>query len=360
MARSLVPEAEGESKKWSDMAKTVVAGILEQCRVHGIATNHALASLTTRADPVMLAMLLEGHPAHAIIASGSPQTVGSIITTLVEAVSGLRYLNPDAGADAFSISEWIKRPNDKGWLFLPYQLGQREALKNLIAAQLDVVARTVLDLPENEQRRIWLIIDEAPLLGRISSLTEFLTNGRRFGGCAVIGIQAASQLIERYGREGAQTLLACLSSQLILRAVDHQTADMMSRQLGDKEVTRRNKSQGKNDHGGKSTNEAEQVATTRVVMPSELQKLKDLEGYFNLPGMPVAKIKLEIPEVPAGANSAFIPREMPPRRPFVLPDHLLPEIDDGHPHGSADEANQNPDPQPIEWPADDLGDWRNL
>lgn len=320
MARSLIPPGEGSNKNWQDLAKTVLAGLIEQCRHHGIATNHALATLATSSNPELLAKILAGHPACGLVASGSPSTVGSIMTNLGEAASGLRYLQPEAGAAGFSIGDWVR--NGDGWLFLSFQISQRESLKHILAAQLDVVARTVLDLPPDEQRRIWLIVDELPLLGKVHSIVEYLTNGRRFGACAVLGIQAISQLREAYGREGAQTMLSCLSSQLVLRSADGETAEQMSRLLGEREILRRTHSQGKNEHG-RSLNESEQIATTRAVMAAEIQGLADLHGYFSLIGdRPIAKIKLNIPELPDPCNQAFVPRQMPPRQPLILPAHL--------------------------------------
>lgn len=349
VARSLVPaeEGSGASKIFADLAKTVLAGLIEQCHAKGIATNHALASLATCGDAEMLAAVLAGHPAHALVASGSPQTVGSILTNLTERGAGLRYLSPDAGADAFSISDWVvDGDGDGGWLFLSFQLAQREALKVLIAAQLDIVARAVLGLREQRDRRIWLIVDELPLLGKVDSLVEFLTNGRKFGGCAVVGIQGVPQLRERYGRDGSQTMLSCLGSQLVLRASDAETADLMSRMLGEHEIERVTHSTGKSD-GGRSQNSQEQIATTRAVMAAELQNLPDLAGYINIVGdRPTARIKLEIPNVPTGVNAPFMPAAIPPRRPFVLPAHLLQGEEEpaAEPEPAADES-----PKPVDW-----------
>ena len=349
VARSLVPaeEGSGASKIFADLAKTVLAGLIEQCHAKGIASNHALASLATCGDPEVLAAVLAGHPAHALVASGSPQTIGSILTNLTERGAGLRYLPPDAGADGFSVSDWVKDGDGHGgWLFLSFQLAQREALKVLIAAQLDIVARAVLGLPEAHQRRIWLIVDELPLLGKVGSIVEFLTNGRKFGGCAVVGIQSVSQLRETYGRDGSQTMLSCLGSQLVLRASDAETADVMSKLLGEHEIQRVTHSTGKSD-GGRSQNSQEQITNTRAVMAAELQNLPDLSGYINLVGdRPTAKIRLEIPNVPAGVNPPFLPAEIPARRAFVLPAHLL--QDEENPAAAPEPAADEPK-KPVDW-----------
>lgn len=345
IARSLIPSAEGSEKVWADLAKSILAGLIEQCRLHGMATNRALAWLATCGDPLTLARVLGGHPAHGLVASGSPQTIGSILTTLNERLAGLRYLKPEAGKDAFSVANWVREGS--GWLFFSYGLGQRESIKTIISAQLDCAVRAVLSLEPNPNRRIWLIVDELPLLGRIASIEEFLTNGRKFGGAAVLGIQAISQLRQTYGRDGAATLLSCLSSQVVLRQPDGETAELMSKALGDKEIQRTNQSRGKTDHG-RSENAAEQIATTRAVMASELQRLPDLAGYLSLAGdRPIAKIKLEIPPSPVATNPPFVAAPMTKAAPFVLPAHL---------HEGTAPAAERPRPaQSNEFPAN----WRD-
>lgn len=351
MARSLVPGGDAHDKIWSDLAKTVMGGLIEQCQQHGMATNHHLAGLATCGDPDLLAKILKGHPAYALISSDSKQTVGSILTNLGERGAGLRYLNPEAGKNGFSIGRWVRE--GEGWMFLGLQISQREALKNILAAQLDVACRSVLDLPPNEQRRVWLIVDELPLLGKVNSITEFLTNARKNGGAAVLGIQALSQLREIYGKDGATTMLSCLGSQLIFRTPDPETADYMSKVIGEHEIKRRNRSQGKTEQGI-SKNEQEQITNTRIVMAAELQNLPSLAGYFNLIGdRPTARIKLGIPKLNE-VQKPFVPRTMPPRRPLAIPAHLLGK--DATAPGAAAPAPEIK-PEPAAPQAD--GDWMN-
>ncbi|GEM_PF-833897 len=318
MARSLVPPGEGSDAIWQDLAFQVMSGLLEQLRARGLATNEALAHFAAGADAEALAEVLDGHPAKALVSSGSAATIGSILTNLTRAAAGFRYLHPEAGENGFSITDWV-RGEGSGWLFLSYEIDQRAALKTIIASQLDLVCRAVLGLRPDDKRRVWLIVDELPLLGKVASIVEFLTNARKYGGCAVLGIQALSQNREIYGREGSQTMLACLPSQLILRTPDPETADMMSKLIGEAEISRHTESEGRTEHGV-SKNRQEQIANTRVVMPAELQTLPDLVGYLNLYGdRPVARVKLEIPKLANSGNPPFKPRQLPPRRPFVMP-----------------------------------------
>ena len=44
-------------------------------------------------------------------------------------------------------------------------------------------------------------------LGRVQGLSDGLTKGRKYGLCAMMGLQSISQLRDVYGKDGAQTLL---------------------------------------------------------------------------------------------------------------------------------------------------------
>lgn len=139
------------------------------------------------------------------------------------------------------------------------------------------------------------------------------------------GLQTVSQLRELYGQETSQTLLACLGSWLVLRVSDAETAEYMSRYLGEEEKTRIVQSGGESTSGvfdkSASENWQEQIVKDRVVLPSELQALPDLRGIFNLAGpTPAAVVTLQI----AGEHkvaAAFIaapPRKRPPAAPVAV------------------------------------------
>lgn len=310
-ARSFVPEAEGQEGFFRDAAQQLLAGLMEKLMESGRATNGELARLGNY--PQEMIELLDGHPAQALLTSGSAATIGSITTTLSNRLKSMRYLPPEAGPSAFSIRNWVK--NGKGWLFLPYLESQEDALFPLINPMLDTVCRAVLNLPETQNGRIWLVIDEAPRLGKINSLAKFLTNARKRGGCAVVCVQSQAQLREKWGRDGAQVMQSCLSSQVVLRASDYETAKAMSDALGEQEIRRHTQSSG-NSGGGKSENQQEQITVSKLVLPSEVENLADGHGFLKIVGdHPVARIKLPIPKLGEPRNPTFVPRPDAPPSP---------------------------------------------
>jgi type IV secretory pathway TraG/TraD family ATPase VirD4 len=217
-------------------------------------------------------------------------------------VAPLAWLDPLAGAKAFSIQQWLVQ-DQASWLFLAFRDDQLASLKPLIACWLDVAICAVLSLPPSDQRRVWFALDELATLGRVQSLTELLTKARKQGGCAIVGLQSVAQLRAAYGRDGAQTLLSCLSTWLALRAPDPETAEYLSLTLGDQEIRRRNVSEI--EHGQRSV--SEQVTRSRIVLPGELQALPDRQGYLSLVGnYATCPVRIPLPENRPEVTRAFV------------------------------------------------------
>jgi hypothetical protein len=325
LAKSLVPDAEGEAKVWSGYAQQFIEAVLEYCYTGGL-SNGDIFNLVTSAPIEQLQQICAGTPAAAIVQPGNERMFSSVRASAVDAVSALRWLDPAAGKDAFSIRRHVVEEK-QGWIFLTYQQQHRAGLSRMIAACLDVASRAVLSLSPDLSRRVIFSLDEMPLLGKVQSLIELATNGRKHGAVIFAGLQTIAQLRETYGRETAQTLLACLGSWLVLRVSDAETADFMSRFIGEQEIERtvESKSSSSNWQQVASTNSTstqQQIVTQRAVLASELQQLPDLVGFFNLAGpTPVAKVRLALAPARkiAAAFAPAAPRERQKPQPQQQP-----------------------------------------
>jgi len=320
MARSIVPDGQGNDASWHMYAQVVLDAVLRYVFSSG-SNNGEFLRLATYATPDELREILPPGPVMALLDPGSERMFSNARSIIGAHLQPFSALDPAAGRDAFSIREFIT--DTQGWLFVTYKQSQLSAMKPLIAAALDVASRAVLDLPptsgdRSQQKRTWFILDELPLLGRITSFITLLTNGSKHGAAVVAGGQTVAQFRATYGHDESQTILSTLGTWLTLRVPDAETADYMSRAIGDEEVRRVVNSGGKND-SGKSDNWSEQHTTRRVVMPSQLQNLRDLHGYLNLCGkFPVCAVTLPIAEQRKPAAPAFEPaplRSAPPVAP---------------------------------------------
>jgi type IV secretory pathway TraG/TraD family ATPase VirD4 len=88
-----------------------------------------------------------------------------------------------------------------------------------------------------------------------------------------------------------------LSSWLVLRCSDAETSEYVSKYIGDTEVSRMTKSESTSETGGGSDSRNEQIQTQRAVMPVELQRLANLQGFFKLAGdYAICGVKLAFPK----------------------------------------------------------------
>ncbi len=309
LARSLVPDAAGESTEWRHHAQELLRVILEQVWGQG-GTNSDILRLACNASMDDLRETLAGTTAEPLCAKGNERMFGSIRSTLTTQVGPLRHLPAEAGRTAFSLRRWVE--SGSGWAFWNYRDDQLDLIRPLLAAMMDTIAVGILSLPPSEERRIWLALDELASLGRIGSLEAFLTKARKAGGCAIVGLQSLAQLKTLYGVFETQTLLTCFASWLMLRTPDPETADYLSQVLGDREIRLVVGSGGISD-AGTHDGWQEHVAPSRLVLASELQNLPTLCGYLALPGeFPIAPITLELPVRATPVAQAFVPSRLDP------------------------------------------------
>ena len=306
LAKSLLPDTEGnDAQQWQCYAQALTGAVLQRLMERpGGSTNADLVHGLTVANADDLEVLVRGLPAQTLFDAGAAKMLGSVRAIIGAYLAPYRFLPPGAGADAFSLRHWVE--GGSGWLWMPVRADLGTALRPLIAAWIGELVSAVLTLSPDRERRLWLLLDELGALGRVQALSEALTQGRKFGLCAVAGVQTVAQLRAAYGLPGAQTLLSCFSSQLILRATDPETADWGSRLLGDQQLSRRVRSEG-SSAGGPHSGESEQISIERVVLPSEIMGLSDRRGFLKLAGDgPIARVGIPIPPVRAEVCRPFV------------------------------------------------------
>lgn len=349
IAKSIVPEGDGASREWNEYARTFVSAVLRYTwRANG--TNAEISRLGLVSGTEELRAIFAGTPAAALVAEGNDKMLASVRAIAGTYLSPFQYLDPNAGRNGFSLQKFASDDGGRGWVFCTFRDDQLATLRPLIACFTDIVSTAILSLDADPNRKFWLILDEFASLGKVSSIYDFLTKARKAGGRAVIGLQSVAQLRDAYGRDGAQTLLSCLSSKLVLRCPDPETAEIMSKALGEQQFVRVvqsggwSASSGVNDSSGHHENWQQQVATERVVLPSDLQKLPDLTGYLDLAGdIPPAPVKL-FPRQRETVAKTFEPAA--PREPVIPAPVAAP---------AAGTPTPQPTPSAAHTPADDLG-----
>lgn len=345
LAKSTIPDAPGgDARQWTKYAQEMLTAVLERLFAQRQATNADLLRFFRPEGQADLRGLIAGKMASSVFIPGNERLAASVQGVLSMYLTPHEYLDPRAGAGSFSIGGWVRERRPVP-LWLTYMDDQKDALQPLIATWLDIASSATTSLPavrrpapawqfwkeHQEPRRIWNIIDEAKSVGKIQSLEESITKGRKHGLRTVIGLQGVPQLRELYGDDRAATILGSLKSAAIFNTEDPDTGEYLSKRIGDGEVEITNTSSGRSigDIGNSHTGQSTHRTIRRVVLPSEIAALPNLSAYLVLSGVSgVAKIKLAPREIEERI-SAFIPRKdvpVPAPQPPASPSGDTPPV----------------------------------
>ena len=288
-ALSLVPRGQSpEEEEWASYGRLLLSETAQKLFLMGKRSIQELFDWTTIAQPDDLKNFLQDTAAESLFV-GATRALASARFVLSSKLSA--HLPMPTGK--FSLRNWLDNP-DGGNLFITWREDMAVALRPLISSWVDVLCTSILSLPENEKRRLWMVIDELASLENLASLEDAATKGRKAGLRLVAGLQSTAQLDKIYGREQAQTLRSCFRSLVVLGGAktDPKTCEDMSLSLGEHEVEREtvNKTSQK---GSTGTSRQQTHVRERVVMPSEIASLPDLKGYLAFAGAyDVASIQL--------------------------------------------------------------------
>ncbi|EJE4644412.1 type IV secretion system DNA-binding domain-containing protein [Vibrio parahaemolyticus] len=289
---SIVPRGRTEeAEEWASYGRLLLRETARKLERMGQPSVSELFRWTTIADPEDLREFLAGTMAESLFVGSSEAT---------KALSSARFVLSDKLPEHvsmpegdFSIRSWLEDP-DGGNLYITWREDMAEAMKPLISAWVDTVCTSVLSMPEDKNRRLWLIIDELASMEKLASLEAALTKGRKHGLRVAAGLQSTSQVEHIYGAKEAQTLRSCFRSLVVLGGsrTDPKTNEDMSLSLGEHEVERDKRSHSTGDKT--TTNKSEERNRERVVTAAEIASLPELTGYVAFAGdHPIAKVKLE-------------------------------------------------------------------
>jgi len=307
LAKNFIPQTTGEPF-WSEAARTIFTSVLQKMaeeQDHSISS--ALEALLRTPLP-KLYQYLKDTDAAALLDPSSDKTAASIRATVSNCLECLSYL--EETDDPFSIRNWVRDEEEKGWLFLCMTPEQRAALRPLISSWTAIATQSLLGCAPSRDRRLWFILDELPSLQQLNDLPMCLSESRKYGGCAVLGLQNLPQLDELYGTAITKTIIDLCSTKVALRQSSHEVALRISNSFGEQEVkeVQEGISYGANEVRD-GVNLSLQTKNKPAVSPTQLLSLDDLEAFIKLPGsLPIAKLKLDYLDIPV-CNPSFESKE---------------------------------------------------
>src|SRR6202035_726666 len=131
LARSLIPDHEGQDRSWRGYARTFFTSVTRQAHEAGINDVDELYRLLVVADAGELRTLVRGTPAQPFLDEHNSRMFDSIRSVTGSAVGAIDYI-AQQDAPRFSIRKWVKE-DSPGVLFIPYRAGQIAALSSTIS-----------------------------------------------------------------------------------------------------------------------------------------------------------------------------------------------------------------------------------
>lgn len=301
VAHSFIPKNDGNDRFWNESARDLLLAIIATAPEK---TNASLwATICTPES--QLRALFESHEAGRIAlkhlsAEGGNQAGGVIGTLMsyVRSVGEVQYLDGD-----FSLRSWARGDYGPAWLFVETRESERLQIQSVLSLAIDLVAKEILALDNNidpDAQKTFVIIDEFASLNRLPSVLDLLQYARKKGASVALGVQDLSVLRAVYGRDVPESLYNNTGTHCILKCDAPETAEYLSKSLGDQEVIDPTEtfSMGTNDmKDGRSIAQGRKVE--RTVTMGEILSIPNLGGYLSISGYNIGKITVPIPPPPA-------------------------------------------------------------
>lgn len=144
---------------------------------------------------------------------------------------------------------------------------------------------------------ITLMLDEFANIGKIPDFETTISLARGRGVALWLGIQSLSQIKQTYGEHAAQTIMSNCATKVALHGLDYQTAEYVSKMLGEKTVTH-SRSSFNIGLGTASIGTGSASHRRQLLTPDEVARLEENEaiartsnkypmvfykGYYNVP-----------------------------------------------------------------------------
>jgi len=221
---------------------------------------------------------------------------------------------PDGSVRRWTARRWAE--SRQGWVFLTSTATTRTIQRPLQSMWLDtMILRLMRTSPDKITRPVWLVLDELASLQKLPQLETALTEARKYQIKVVIGFQGQSQLQERYGDKGAETILGQAKTKIYFRTNEPNAAEWISKALGEQEVERVRETRSLQDglQSRNSQSYAREMRNERAVATAQILGSEDLHGWIKQENyiahfvLPIIKAINRVPSIIEREQAAFTP-----------------------------------------------------
>lgn len=309
IVKSFIPDTQSKEKFWDNTARMILKGIIIKVKTSPNPSTKQLIDFIRQfqTKEEIWANLQEvndkyGLSIKSLLTEAAEATAGSIMMNLQPYF--IKIMRPEFYFEEsdFSITKFIESTANKNIdqrLFLVQTKKEEGNYEGYFRVMLDMMTRTILSLENNPNRRIWIFLDEAQTLGKLSEVNDQLAEGRSKGGCVVLATQDLARLEELYGEHLMRNIFQLLSTKLMLQYDDPKGQKFISEFLGEQEVEEKNKNRMISRDAQRDIEQvSERNTTKKVLLTGELGLLKPLSAYLKMPGFPVTVVHFKFFQPP--------------------------------------------------------------
>ena len=126
--------------------------------------------------------------------------------------------------------EAVSRRGGKS-IFLEYDIMNSNLIDTVYTVLLDIAGKTALG-NEDENKHVYFILDEFPLIPKLNYIDGLLNFGRSRGVRVIAGIQNINQIKSLYGDNLGSSILSGFSTYIIFRLFDEESRKLVSERHG--------------------------------------------------------------------------------------------------------------------------------
>lgn len=239
---------DSQDPMWSNAARGLLVGFLVYLQsARGTQWGwQDLADMLTLPEEDILPLMQRYYPEASRAVAAASVTTKGILINLDSFCRPIFHLARAWGqlppGRRISFVRWTKDPKiATRQIMLQGNGAYPELTRAYVEGIVSVIAGIVnsVELDDDPARKLWILADEFPQMGRIP-IRPLFEVGRSRGVRCVVACQDFAQLEEVHGKEGTRALISMCGTLMVGRIGPGETAETLSKNLGTREVERSN------------------------------------------------------------------------------------------------------------------------
>jgi type IV secretory pathway TraG/TraD family ATPase VirD4 len=292
LVNNLIPESIKKADFWSNNTKMILSGViwwLKEEHPKFCTLPHAISLLLHTDIKMLLDKVSTNYEAAGMVASlkqsfekeAGNQTAG-ILSTVQTAIAQLNSKDVFWMLSGNDIDLNLNNPQNPTFLCL----GNDSTLPQVYAPVISLIISVAMrQMNKPNQQKSVVLLDEAPTI-YIPNIEQIPATARSNKIATIFGVQDFSQLVDNYGQDKAQIILANLGNQFFGRVTNGKTAEMVQKLFSKEDRTFINKNTGTGTGGtivhtqsNQSRGKSETIQERDRVKVSDLINLDPGEFY---------------------------------------------------------------------------------